>query len=113
MITEKSEKQESSAMQVRLQEIPPHDAGGRHLAAGNIDLIKDVRVKVVVSVGRAELTVAELFALKDDSVIELEAATTDPVEVMLDGKVIARGALVAVGDRFGVSVTEILPQAGR
>ena len=113
MITEKSEKHESSAMQVRLQEIQPHDPGGRSLAAGNIDLIKDIKVKVTVSVGQAELTVAELFALKDDSVIELQAATTDPVEVLLEGKVIARGSLVAVGDRFGVSITEILPAAGR
>jgi flagellar motor switch protein FliN len=113
MITEKSEKQESSAMQVRLQEIQPHDAAGRNLAAGNIELIKDIKVKVTVSVGRADLTVAELFALKDDSVIALEAATTDPVEVTLEGKVIARGSLVAVGDRFGVSITEILPPAGR
>jgi flagellar motor switch protein FliN len=113
MITEKSEKHESSAMQVRLQEIQPHDAGGRSFAAGNIDLIKDIKVKVTVSVGHAELTVAELFALKDDSVIELQAATTDPVEVLLDGKVVARGSLVAVGDRFGVSITEILPAEGR
>jgi flagellar motor switch protein FliN/FliY len=113
MLTEKSEKQESSAMQVRLQEIQPHDAGGKNLVAGNIDLIKDVKVKIMVSVGQAELTVAELFALKDDSVIKLDAATTDPVEVLLDGKVIARGSLVAVGDRFGVSITEILPAGGR
>jgi flagellar motor switch protein FliN len=113
MITDKQEKQESSPMQVQLQEIEPHDAGGRNLVGGNIDLIKDIRVKVTVSVGQAELTVAELFALKDDSVIELQAATTDPVEVMLEGKVVARGALVAVGDKFGVSITEILPLAGR
>lgn len=114
MITEKSERHESSAMQVRLQEIQPHDPGGKSLAAaGNIDLIKDVRVKVTVSVGQAELTVAELFALKDDSVVELQASTTDPVEILLDGKVIARGTLVAVGDRFGVGITEILPASGR
>jgi flagellar motor switch protein FliN len=100
-------------MQVQLQEIQPHDAGGRSLVTGNIDLIKDIKVKITVCVGQAELTVAELFALKDDSVIELQAATTDPVEVMLEGKVVARGALVAVGDRFGVSITEILPLAGR
>jgi flagellar motor switch protein FliN/FliY len=112
MLTEKADKQESSAMQVQLQEIQPRDAGGRHLVAGNIDLIKDVRVKLMVSVGRAELTVAQLFALKDDSVVPLDASTTDPVEVLLDGKVVARGSLVAVGDRFGVSITEILP-AGR
>ena len=112
MITEKIEKHDSSAMQVRLQEIQPHDAGGKPLAGGNLELIKDIKVKVTVCVGHAELTVAELFALKDDSVLELHAATTDPVEVMLDGRVIARGSLVAVDDRFGVSITEILP-AGR
>ena len=113
MLTEKSETHGSPAMQVRLQEIAPHEPDGKGLVSGNLDLIKDIKVKVTVSVGQAEMTVAELFALKDDSVVKLDAATTDPVEVMLEGKVIARGALVAVGDSFGVSITEILPPAGR
>jgi flagellar motor switch protein FliN/FliY len=112
MTTQASEKQELSARPVRLQEVPSEKASGREFLSGNMQLIKDVKVKVTVSIGRAELTVAELFSLKDDSVLKLDAATTDPVEVLLDGKVIARGNLVAVGDKFGVSITEIISTPG-
>jgi flagellar motor switch protein FliN/FliY len=113
MSVEQSEKHETSAKLVRLQEIEAHEPGGKNLVAGNMDLIKDIKVKVRVSVGQAELTVAELFALKDDSVVKLESASTDPVEILLEGRVIARGSLVVVDDKFGVSITEILPVTGR
>ncbi len=108
MSSQQSEKPNVVARQVRLQEVPSEEPNGRELLSGNLQLIKDVKVKVMVCVGGAELTVKELFALKDDSVLKLESATTDPVEILLDGKVIARGNLVAVGDNFGVSVTEIV-----
>jgi flagellar motor switch protein FliN len=107
-----TEKPNLVARQVRLQEVPSDEPKGKELLAGNLQLIKDVKVKVMVCVGRAELTVKDLFALKDDSVLTLESATTDPVEVLLEGKVIARGNLVAVGDNFGVSITEIVAAPG-
>lgn len=113
MITEKADKHDAAAMQIALQEIQPREPAGRALGGASLELIKDIKVCVTVTVGRAQLTVAELFALKDDSVIELEASTDDPVELMLEGRLVARGTLVAVGDRFGVSITEILPGAER
>jgi flagellar motor switch protein FliN/FliY len=112
MTTQQSERQDPSAKLVRLQEVPNEKAGGREFLSGNMQLIKDIKVKVTITVGRAELTVAELFALKDDSVLKLDAATTDPVEVLLDGKIIARGNLVVVGEKFGVSITEIVSAPG-
>jgi flagellar motor switch protein FliN/FliY len=112
MLSQQPEKPNLIARQVRLQEVPNEEPKGKELLAGNLQLIKDVKVKVMVCVGRAEVTVKELFALKDDSVLKLESATTDPVEILLDGKVIARGTLVAVGDNFGVSITEIAPSQG-
>jgi len=112
MSSQQSEKPNPLARQVRLQEVPEEEPKGKEVLSGNLQMIKDVKVKVMVCVGGAELTVEELFALKDDSVLKLESATTDPVEILLDGKVIARGNLVAVGDNFGVSVTEIVSAPG-
>jgi len=112
MSSEQPETHELSARRVLLQEIPTEKATGKDLVSGNMNLIKDLKVKLSVSVGGAELTVAELFSLKDDSVLKLDSATDDPVEVLLEGKVIARGDLVAVGDKFGVSITEVLPAPG-
>jgi flagellar motor switch protein FliN/FliY len=52
--------------------------------------------------------VQDLFSLKDGSVVELQRMVDDPVDVLLNGRVVARGQLVASGDQFGVRVTEIL-----
>jgi flagellar motor switch protein FliN/FliY len=59
-------------------------------------------------VGSCELTVRELFELQANSVVPLDKATKEPVDVLLDNKVIARGHLVAVDDSFGVRITEIV-----
>ena len=60
-----------------------------------------------MSLGSAELTVAELFALKEGAVVELLQASDAPLDISLDGRVIGRGELVVVGDNFGVRITEI------
>lgn len=71
------------------------------------DLVKNVKVGLSVYVGECELSVSELFDLKDGSVISLDKDVGAPVDVKYDGKVIARGELVAVDDNFGVKITEI------
>jgi flagellar motor switch protein FliN len=93
---------------LRLAEIEPVESNGRNLTAGNLDLIRNVKVKLTVSAGSCQIAVKELFALKENGVIELDKATSDPVEVLLDDRVVARGNLVAVGDSFGVQISEIL-----
>jgi flagellar motor switch protein FliN len=80
---------------------------GAPLLSGQLGLIQGVKVRLAASLGSASLTVAELFALKDGSVLKLDRSIDEPVEIMLEGQVIARGRLVAVDDSFGVSITEI------
>ena len=93
--------------EIRLTELGPAGEGRRVLEA-SLDLIRDVKVRLSVSVGRCELTVKELFDLRESSVLALDNGTRDTVDVLLDGKVVARGTLVAAGDSFGVQVTEVL-----
>lgn len=71
------------------------------------ELIKDVKVSLSVFIGDCELTVSDLFELSDGSIISLDRDVSAPVDVKYDGDVIARGQLVAVGDNFGVRITEI------
>jgi len=54
--------------------------------------------------------VKELFELKENSILTLDSGTREAVEVLLDGKVVARGMLVAVGDSFGVQISEVVPR---
>jgi len=93
--------------EIRLTELG--QAGeGRKVLKANLDLIRGVKVRLTASVGRCELTVKELFELRENAVLTLDGGTRETVDVLLDGKVVARGTLVAAGDSFGVQVTEVL-----
>lgn len=90
-----------------LAELKGGEADGKRLLGENLDLIRNLKVRVSVVVGRCELTVKELFDLRENAVLTLDRDTREPVEITLDGKVVARGVLVAVEDSFGVRITEI------
>jgi flagellar motor switch protein FliN len=91
---------------VELPDLPDLDSQGPTLFDGHLSLIRSVKVKLEARVGGATLTVGELSALKDGSVIQLDRAAGAPIDILLEGHVIARGVLVAVDDEFGVRITE-------
>lgn len=78
-------------------------------AGGNISsrFMESVDIKLDAYLGSASMTVGEFAALGRDSVISLNAMLNQTVELRLNGLVVARGELVAVGDKFGVKITEI------
>lgn len=75
----------------------------------NLDqaILREVRVALQVRLGEVELTLEALSALKAGEVLKLDTALGDPVELRLNGAVIARGEIVAVDDRFGVRVSDV------
>lgn len=73
-----------------------------------LDLVEHVKVKVSVTLGSAEMPLGKLFSLSSGDTVALDRDVDAPVDVRLHGKLIARGHLVAVGDKFGVRVSEIL-----
>jgi flagellar motor switch protein FliN/FliY len=85
--------------------LQPETTGG---PAGRAPLpfLGAVKVTVDVRAGRLESTVAELLALREGEVLTLDRAVDQPLDVLLDGHVVARGTLVAVGDNFGLRLTE-------
>ncbi len=93
--------------QVQFSEMSEKPQQGRALFDSNFDIIKDVRVKLEACVGEAELTVSELYDLKVNSVVPLERDAQAPIDLILDGRIVARGQLVVTGDNFGVCITEI------
>ena len=70
-------------------------------------LIDNVGVSLEAFLGDAKMTVAELTALKEDSIVTLGATLAQSVELRLNGIPVAKGELVAIGDNFGVRLTEI------
>ena len=87
--------------------VPPRP-NGTNVLTQRLDLIQNVKLKLSVYIGEAQLSVGELFALKEDGVITLDRETTAPVDVTFEGNVIARGHLVAVDDHFGVQIVEMI-----
>jgi flagellar motor switch protein FliN/FliY len=80
---------------------------GAALFDGTLGLVRNVKVRLSASVGHATLTVAELAALKDGSLLKLDKSLGASIDLVLEGQVIARGRLMAVDDHFGVSITEL------
>jgi flagellar motor switch protein FliN len=93
---------------LKLPELQPGEGSGRRLLGDKLELIHNLKVRLSASVGQCELTVKELFELRENAVLTLNRDSRDPIDVTLDGRLIARGVLVAVDDCFGVKITEIL-----
>jgi flagellar motor switch protein FliN/FliY len=89
--------------------------GGSEFAGspGNIDLIVDIPVRVTVELGRTRKTIGEVLALGPGSVIELNKMAGEPVDVLVNGKLIARGEVVVIDESFGIRVTEVVSKAER
>jgi flagellar motor switch protein FliN/FliY len=102
---------------------PPVDArpvefaqlGGSEFAGspGNIDLIVDIPVRITVELGRTRKTIGEVLALGPGSVVELNKMAGEPVDVLVNGKLIARGEVVVIDESFGIRVTEVVSRAER
>lgn len=79
----------------------------------NMDLVLDIAVTVSVELGHASLRIEELLALHQGAVLELDRRAGDPVDVVVNGQLIAKGEVVVVDDTFGVRITSITDPARR
>lgn len=77
------------------------------LSMGPGNPILQVKATLTVNLGSIEVSVGELMAAREHQVLKLDRSIDQPVDVMLEGQVVARGMLVAVGDAFGVRLTEL------
>ena len=79
----------------------------------NLDVILDVAVTLSMEVGRARIPIRNLLQLNQGSVVELERAAGEPLDVYANGTLIAHGEVVVVNDRFGVRLTDVVSPAER
>ena len=79
----------------------------------NLDLILDIPLRVTVELGRTKMIVSELLNLGQGSVIELSKLAGEPMEVLVNDKLVARGEAVVVNEKFGVRLTDIISPAER
>lgn len=81
--------------------------------AHGIEMLMDVALEVSVELGRSHMSIAEILALRTGSVVELDKLAGEPVDVSVNGTLIARGEVVVVDEKFGVRITEVVSKARR
>ncbi|WP_415583213.1 flagellar motor switch protein FliN [Legionella steigerwaltii] len=78
-----------------------------------MDLILDIPVSVTVEIGRTKMTIRNLLQLNQGGIVALDRLAGDPLDVLVNGTLVAHGEVVVVNDKFGVRLTDIVPQAER
>jgi flagellar motor switch protein FliN/FliY len=81
--------------------------------AHGIEMLMDVALEVSVELGRSHMSIGEILGLRTGSVIELDKLAGEPVDVSVNGTLIARGEVVVVDEKFGVRITEVVSKARR
>ncbi|AMO83536.1 MAG: flagellar motor switch protein FliN [Hafnia sp.] len=89
-----------------------HDHLAAHLSQ-DLDLILDIPVKMTVELGRTKMTIKELLRLSQGSVVALEGLAGEPLDILINGYLIAQGEVVVVSDKFGIRITDIITPSER
>ena len=82
--------------------------GGERVDTKSLDLILDIPLTVAVELGRSKILINDLLQLGQGSVIELTKLVGEPLEVLVNNKLVARGEVVVVNEKFGVRLTDIV-----
>ena len=83
------------------------------IAGGNLDLLLDVNLKVAVELGRSRLKFRDVLNLTTGSIVELTKLTSEPVDILVNGSLLATGEVVVVDDHFAVRITKLLNRVER
>ena len=73
-----------------------------------MDLIMDVPLEVTVELGRARMRIREILNLSGGSVVELDKLAGEPVDVLVNGQLIAKGEVVVIDENFGIKITDLV-----
>ena len=77
-------------------------------AANNLRVLENIDVKLTVEVGNTEIKIRDLVRLNEGSVVELDRLAGEPLDILANGTMIAKGEVVMVGERFGIRLTEVV-----
>jgi flagellar motor switch protein FliN len=93
---------------------PDFETGGNRAGAMNdFDIILDIPVQVSVELGRAKLSIRKLLQLAHGSVLELDSLAGEPLDVLVNGTLIAQGEVVVINDKFGIRLTDVITPSER
>lgn len=78
-----------------------------------LDLLLDVPLDVTIELGRSRMTIQDLLGLSPGGVIELDKIAGEPLDIVVNDRLIARGEAVVINDKFGIRITDIISKAER
>ena len=80
---------------------------------GNLDVILDIPVTISMEIGRTKINIRNLLQLNQGSVVELDRLAGEPLDVLVNGTLIAHGEVVVVNEKFGIRLTDVVSPAER
>lgn len=89
------------------------DGGGGIEGSPDLDVILDIPVSISMEVGRTSITIRNLLQLNQGSVIELDRLAGEPLDVLVNGTLIAHGEVVVVNEKFGIRMTDVISPSER
>ena len=95
------------------EQIKAGDDALNKLKVQNLDFILDIPLKVTVELGRSQVFVKDLLQFGQGSVVELDKLAGEPLEILVNGKLVAKGEVVVVNEKFGVRLTDIVSPVER
>ena len=101
------------AAQSKAQEGGPETKTPEREGVENLRVLENIDVGLTVEVGSTEIKIRDLLRLSEGSVIELDRLAGDPLDILVNGTMIAKGEVVMVGERFGIRFSEIVDPAKR
>jgi flagellar motor switch protein FliN/FliY len=107
-VTPINDDQQKDAISQLADQIKTGDDALNKLKVQNLDFILDIPLKVSVELGRAQVVIKDLLQLGQGSVLELDKLAGEPLEVLVNGKLVARGEVVVVNEKFGIRLTDII-----
>lgn len=102
---------QASIRQARFEPLAPSAPSGSGLSS--IDILMDVPLRISVELGRTRMSVRQVLELQSGSVVELDRMAGEPVDVIVNDQLMARGEVVVVDDKFGIRITEIVTPGQR
>ncbi|WP_331346995.1 flagellar motor switch protein FliN [Cellvibrio sp. UBA7661] len=111
-MAEQADADEAIANTVSFDELKD-EISSRPTGSPDLDVILDIPVSISMEVGRTSITIRNLLQLNQGSVIELDRLAGEPLDVLVNGTLIAHGEVVVVNEKFGIRMTDVISPAER
>lgn len=112
MEEDEEKRKETEIKKINVQELADDFKAGddalNKLKIQNLDFILDIPLKVTVELGRATVMIKDILQLGQGSVLELNKLAGEPLEILVNGKLVAKGEVVVVNEKFGIRIKEII-----